>query len=80
MTEPVAPPKRGPGRPRKAPAATPQAEVESPPADAWKTPEPAKFPPDERIGLDVGSGYLAIAYSDDRQYRVEDGVIVERVR
>lgn len=81
MTEPVAPPKRGPGRPRKVAAATPQAEVEAaPPADAWKTPESPKFPPDERIGQHFDSGYSAVVFPDDRQYRIENGVIVERVR
>lgn len=87
MPEETQPPKRGPGRPRKVQAAVvaPSAEVappeaDAPPPDEWKTPESAKFPPDERIGQHVGSGYSSISYSDDRQYRIEDGVIVERVR
>lgn len=80
VAEPL-PVKRGPGRPRKV-AAVPQAEPESSPADAWKTPEPAKFPPDERIGQRVADPrWSSISYSDDqREYRIEDGVIVERVR
>lgn len=74
------PVKRGPGRPRKV-AAVPPVETQ-PPDDAWKTPEPAKFPPDERIGTQIAdTACTSISYSDgDRQYRVENGVIVERVR
>lgn len=80
VAEPL-PVKRGPGRPRKV-AIAPQAEPDPPPADAWKTPEPAKFPQDERIGQQVANpAWTEISFSDDdRQYRIENGLIVERVR
>jgi hypothetical protein len=71
------PVKRGPGRPRKV--AAPKVDV-SPPADEWKTSAPV-FPADERIGQHVDDpNWTAIVFQDDRQYRIEDGVIVERVR
>lgn len=81
MPEETQPPKRGPGRPRKVPAATPSAADSAPqPADEWKTNAPV-FPADERIGQHVDDpNWTAIVFQDDRQYRVEDGVIVERVR
>lgn len=66
--------KRRPGRPRKS-----AAEVgESPVAD---TEEPVPSDPtDERIGEKVDPDWRAIVFMDDSQYRVENGVIVERVR
>jgi hypothetical protein len=90
MPEETQPPKRGPGRPRKVQAAVVAPSVEpvptelAPPADEWKTSAPTApaFPPDERIGQTVDNpAWTSISYSvDDRQYRIENGVIVERVR
>lgn len=70
MTSPEAQPvKRAPGRPRKV-------ESDEKPAE-----KPAQqFPVDERIGLTVSDDrWEAIGFDDGRSYRVENGVIVERV-
>lgn len=58
------------------PAAKPLAEP-APPAPESSKP---KFPADERIGEEADPAWTSISFSDDRQYRIEDGVIVERVR
>lgn len=70
------PVKRAPGRPRKTPVVAKAAEEV---ADVWKTPDPVKFPPDERVGQQVADErWTSIGFEDGRSYRVEDGVIVER--
>jgi hypothetical protein len=72
------PVKRGPGRPRKVAA----PKVDAQPDDAWKTSPPApSIPSDERVGerVDV-PGCTGYTFPDDREYRVENGVIVERIR
>lgn len=81
MPEETQPPKRGPGRPRKVPVASASvADSAPPPADEWKTSAPV-FPADERIGQHVDDpSWTAISFPDDRQYRIENGVIAERVR
>jgi hypothetical protein len=77
------PAKRRPGRPRKNPApaeasATPDTvAAEVAPAKPAK-PAP-KDPSDERIGQEVDGGYTSIVFPDGAQYRVEDGVIMEKV-
>ena len=81
----TSPARRGPGRPRKvaAEAETPPGADPAPgPADTPATSGGPTFPADERIGQTVAdSRWTAISYSDDdRQYRVENGVIVERTR
>lgn len=58
---------RGPGRPRKFPAATPV-----------KVDDKAK-PDDERIGREVHPDASGIGFDDGSQYRVENGVIVEKL-
>lgn len=69
------PVKRAPGRPRKI-AVKAAEEV----ADVWKTPDPMEFPADERVGQRVADDrWTSISFDDGRSYRVEDGVIVERV-
>lgn len=78
MTAPeeAQPVKRRPGRPRKV---TPEAAVVDPP-DAWRT-SPGPFAGDDRIGDSVDNpAWTAITFDDNREYRVENGVIVERVR
>lgn len=64
------PAKRGPGRPRKTEEkAEPNPEAKS------------KFPADERVGQSVDNpAWTGITFPDDREYRVENGVIVERIR
>lgn len=87
MDEP--PVKRRPGRPRKNPL-----PAEAPAADAIDTPaEPApqpaaatkakpapSDPSDERIGQEADDPRCtSVVFPDGTQYRVEDGVIVERM-
>lgn len=80
-SEVAQPAKRSPGRPRKAAAKPAVDQLVEPPADAWRTPDQGGFPPDERIGTTVEDPcWSTIVFSDDRQYRIEKGVIVERVR
>lgn len=96
MSSPEAEPvKRRPGRPRKNPAPEIVAESD-PAAKALDEPKPLvdvapepvieekshpSDPNDERIGQLVDPAWKSISYStDDRQYRIEDGVIVERMR
>lgn len=70
------PVKRRPGRPRKAPESPPAEPV----IELESTGERA-LPADERIGEHVDDPrWTAIVFPDDRQYRIENGVIVERVR
>lgn len=45
-----------------------------------KAPAKPAFPADDRIGQEVDPAWSSISFPDDRQYRIEDGVIVERVR
>lgn len=83
MTEETQPAKRRPGRPRKVvePAAEPVAEhVEH--AEPAVLPAPkAALPGDDRIGQRVDDPrWTGITFEDNREYRVENGVIVERVR
>lgn len=62
--------KRGPGRPRKA-AVKPPSDV----PDAWRN-----TVSDERVGEVVDDPrWTEIGFDDGRVYRVENGVIVERV-
>ncbi len=85
MTE-AAPVKRGPGRPRKTspPVPTPSEPVpasavaeEHKPRHAAVEPE---MPVDPKIGQQVEDPrWTAIVFPDGAQYRVEAGVIVERV-
>jgi hypothetical protein len=72
MIEESQPVRRRPGRPRKEPvtAAPRENTVEAP---------PKRENDDERIGIEVQDPrWNAISFPDGRQYRVEDGVIVER--
>jgi hypothetical protein len=62
------PVKRGPGRPRKTVAPEP-TEVEVP-TDS----------DDPRIGQSVPELWTNVGYDDGREYRCENGVIVEKVR
>lgn len=78
MPEEVQPAKRGPGRPRKTPAldvedtVEPIAEVPVPQHALWI---------DERVGQRVDNpAWVGFTFEDDREYRVANGVIVERVR
>lgn len=64
---PEVPVRRGPGRPRRAESESPS--VEARPSD----------PADGRIGTDVHPDATAVGFDDGSQYRVEDGVLVERV-
>jgi hypothetical protein len=65
--------RRGPGRPRKV------QETESV-KSAPKSERPLD-PDDPRIGQECDPDWSVVAFSDtDRQYRCENGVIVERVR
>lgn len=69
---PETPPvRRGPGRPRKVQETEPALKSEvTPPSD----------PDDPRIGQKVADDrWHHIAFEDGIEYRVEDGVIVERV-
>jgi hypothetical protein len=76
-TEEVQPVKRRPGRPRKVAA---EVVVANPP-DAWKNGDTLHFPADENVGERVTlPGCTGITFPDGREYRVENGVIVERVR
>lgn len=72
MTETPPPAKRGPGRPRKQPAAPAAADAEQ---EEKAVPSD---PTDERIGMAVDPRWLTVGYSDGGQYRCEDGFIVER--
>lgn len=74
MTEEAQPARRRPGRPRKTPILEPAVK----PAESQSE---SRFPPDERVGMKVAdSRWTRIGYPDDREYLIEDGVIVERVR
>lgn len=80
-TEEVQPAKRSPGRPRKTPAVKPAPAAESEPVKVVES-EPAKpkFPSDERIGKPVDDlRWTEIGFDDGRSYRIENGVIVERI-
>lgn len=72
MSSPVKaqPEKRRPGRPRKTPEVEPAVESGSE--------ERVRFPSDERIGQSVDPAWVRIGFMDGRQYRIENGVIVER--
>lgn len=62
------PTRRGPGRPRKTQEAAP------------KKAEPPSDPDDPRIGETVADDrWHHVTFSDGSEYRVEDGVIVEKV-
>lgn len=76
---PETPARRSPGRPRKVPdAAKPSVAVAEPVVE--ETPRPSD-PADERIGQVVDDpAWTSIVFMDDSQYRIVDGVIVERVR
>lgn len=79
--ETAQPAKRGPGRPRKSAAAKVESSTNVEPVeDAWKTPVPTKLPPDERVGQQVADDrWTSIGFDDGRSYRIENGVIVERI-
>lgn len=80
MSSPEAQPaKRRPGRPRKSP--DPEV-VEDAVPELEETPVVQPSDPDDgRIGQKVDDpNWTAVVFMDDTQYRVEDGVIVERVR
>lgn len=68
------PDKRRPGRPRK--------QVETKVVDEPEEPvvERVRFPSDERIGQSVDPTWIRIGFMDGRQYRIENGVIVERTQ
>lgn len=73
--EEVQPAKRGPGRPRKPPVA--EGAVEP---IAGEVPQHALWI-DERVGQRVDNpAWVGFTFEDDREYRVVNGVIVERVR
>ena len=78
------PMKRRPGRPRKSPLpATDPVTPDSLAAEvvAGKVAKPTpKDPDDERIGQEADDPrYTSIVFPDGAQYRIEAGVIVERV-
>lgn len=71
MPEEVQPAKRGPGRPRKTPVVEEVVEAVGEERVLWI---------DERAGLQVDNPHwVGITFEDNREYRVENGVIVERV-
>lgn len=70
MSQPV---KRGPGRPRKQPAAPPAAPV------AEVVVEVPVDESDPRIGTLVRPEISHIGYEDGSMYRVDGGVVVERL-
>lgn len=78
------PVKRRPGRPRKNPL---PAEVPATPDTVAAEVAPAKpakpapkDPSGERIGQEVDDDrYSSVVFPDGSQYRIENGVIVERV-
>lgn len=61
-----APVKRGPGRPRKNPLPAPKDEAPS-------------ASDDPRIGTLVHETATAVGFDDGSQYRVSEGVIVEKL-
>ena len=72
MPDDETPVKRGPGRPRKV-QPEPAPKPESKPA-------PKSDPDDPRIGETVADDrWRHISFSDGSEYRVENGVIVERL-
>lgn len=81
------PVKRRPGRPRKnpLPAEVPAADAIDTPAEPAPKPtakaKPAPSDPDdERIGQEADDPrYTSVVFPDGAQYRIEDGVIVERM-
>lgn len=74
MTVEAQPVKRAPGRPRKVPVERPGV-VEEVPVEGSPL-----FEPDERVGQKVDDErWVSISFDDGRSYRVENGVIVERV-
>lgn len=63
---------RGPGRPRKNPDPEPETR---------EAKDKPTFPPDERVGQPVAdSRWTEISFDDGQSYRIEEGVIVERIR
>lgn len=69
------PVKRRPGRPRKIE----QQEVPTP-REIPEATQSTRFPADDWIGRTAADAAgVVVAFSDGRQYRIADGVIVERV-
>jgi hypothetical protein len=72
------PVKRGPGRPRKIQVEA-QVEVKPEAAVEPKKPEVKTDPTDPRIGQTVDDDRWAHISFSDGEYRVENGVIVEKI-
>lgn len=76
------PAKRRPGRPRKVLVASePETVPDAPPEPDAVEVSPRRILGDDRVGTPVDDPRCTgITFPDDREYRVENGVIVERVR
>lgn len=73
------PAKRRPGRPRKSPPSESVTQLGEPePVDVVEAVQVG--PTDDRIGEHVDDPrWRSISYPDGRQYRVENGIVVELV-